>query len=359
MALSVLARADAILFVLAATQLLAEDEVDLIHALWAEGHRALIFVVNYLDQIEGDDYGLVVERASVLLAPYGGALGKTIFLISARQALQARAAGESVPLSSGLPALETTLRQQIGEYRPGLQRVSRLRQVLTSLEMAEEQAGRQALEAQREAHVLNSELEGIAERLDVADRSHAESEAEAAHQVWLMRQQVADLENRFSDRWIVLEDELRQRCRQENLTWVWQLAGAWLRDAMIAAIREVAPNVTPRPEGYLRISVAPGLRLGRDALFSFYREEAWREWERFTGPARRALTQELEEALADAEQKHSSLKEDKDAARAPLAAHYAERQTAVANVVAAAQEAVERAVAATERLRKVLDALEV
>jgi hypothetical protein len=359
MALNVLARADAVLFVLAATQLLAEDEIDLIQALWAEGHRALIFVVNYLDQIDDDDCRRVVERARVLLAPYGGVLDRTIFLVSARQSLQARVAGEPAPAESGLPALEARLRQQINDARPALQRVSRLRQVLTSLEIAEEQTGRAALEVQREALVRTTELEGIAERLAAVDRRHAESEAEAAHQVWLLRQRLADLENQFNDRWTMLEDELRQRCKQETLTWVWQQAGVWLREVMIAAIREVAPNVTPRPEGYLRISMAPGLRLGRDALLTFYREEARREWERFTGPARRALAQELEAALAEAEQKHSSLKEQRDAARAPLAAHHAAQQAAVAEVVAATQEAVEQAVAASERLRRVLDALEV
>src|SRR6202043_2146011 len=90
---------------------------------------------------------------------------------------------------------------------------------------------------------------------------------------------IVDHDAQFEARWSLLETNLRDRFKREPLPWVWQKAREWLRDELIVAIREVHPQVSPRPEGYLRISVAPGLRLGGDALFTFYRGEALREWE--------------------------------------------------------------------------------
>ena len=45
-----LARADTVLVVLAATRLLAEDELQFLDTLWAEGHRSFTFAINYLDK---------------------------------------------------------------------------------------------------------------------------------------------------------------------------------------------------------------------------------------------------------------------------------------------------------------------
>ena len=77
------------------------------------------------------------------------------------------------------------------------------------------------------------------------------------HAVDMARQQVIDRERHFDDRWTALETEIRDRSRLQPHSWVYQQMGIWLREEMIRIIREVHPEVTPRPEGYLRIVARP------------------------------------------------------------------------------------------------------
>jgi hypothetical protein len=93
----VLRRADAIVVVLSATQLLAENELQFIETLWSQGHRALTFAVNFVDGLEDYEIRTVRERCVAMLRPFGGVLGENILLVSARHALRARLAGEEAP----------------------------------------------------------------------------------------------------------------------------------------------------------------------------------------------------------------------------------------------------------------------
>ncbi|MGH2409498.1 MAG: dynamin family protein, partial [Chloroflexota bacterium] len=148
MARLAVAGADAVLVVLAATQLLAEDELQFIDALWGEGQRTLLFAVNHLDQLDGSDLVLVHERAITLLAPYRGILGQTIFLVSARQAGNAIAEGMPPPPESGLPPLLVRLERLLGPDRGAVWRVGRARQALAALEEHDRAAGDAVLEQQ-------------------------------------------------------------------------------------------------------------------------------------------------------------------------------------------------------------------
>ncbi len=78
------------------------------------------------------------------------------------------------------------------------------------------------------------------------------------------------------------------------------------------------PEVTPRPEGYLRIGIAPALRLSRESLRTFYVAEARREWDRFTGEARRQGRDELEAIVQAAEIETARLREQRAALIGPL-----------------------------------------
>lgn len=255
-----------------------------------------------------------------------------------------------------MPALEARLQTLLTIERAAVWRSARTRQALGSLESAEEATGNATLDRQATIHGLREELAEIDEQLAAAERGYAEREEATAHDLDIARQRLEDHDRRFDERWKALEGDLRERCRREPLPWVWQQAREWLREETIRAIREVNPQVTPRPEGYLRISVAPGLRLGRDALFAFYRDEAKREWERFTGEARQQDRQELEEALAEAERERQEVLASREATVAPLEARYAAHADAVEAAGAEMRRELEEALTAAEALRAALEA---
>ena len=139
-----LRRSDAIIVVLSATQLLAENELQFIETLWSEGHRALTFAVNFVDGLEDYEIRTVRERCAVMLRPFGGVLDGNILLLSARHALRAQLAGEQAPQASGIPDLKSHIRAHVLARIAAIWRMSRLRQVLDRLDTAEEDAGVEA-----------------------------------------------------------------------------------------------------------------------------------------------------------------------------------------------------------------------
>jgi hypothetical protein len=353
----VLRRSDAIIIVLSATQLLSENELQFIETLWSQGHRALTFAVNFVDGLEDYEVRTVRERCAAMLRPFGGVLGGNILLLSARQALRVQLAGEQAPEMSGLPTLRAHVRTQVLGQASMIWRVSRLRQVLDRLDSAEEDAGVEALRQQVEVQQAQSEYDSIAHRLQKAQRIYADGDLATAHDIAMRRKRIADYDALFDSHWAALSADLQDRFKHENLPWIWQKARGWLRDALIQAIREVHPQVMPRPEGYLRISVAPGLRIGRDALLGFYMQEAWREWRRFTGPAWQARRRELEEALAEAEREHKRLTENREASWAPLSARQAALHADIEAGTAAAAASVHRASLAATSLQAALETM--
>lgn len=353
MAVAALAGADAVLVVLSAVQLLAEDEMLFLDRLWAAGYRTLLVAINFVDQLDAGDVAPVEERTARLLAPYGDLLARDVFLVSARSALAARLEGRPVPAGSGLPALEDRLRAVLWAERDQTWRLSRLRQVYTHLEEAEERAGRRALERREAAARIQTELVDVETQLDRA-RLAAESGEGASQDLALLRRRIIDYEQRFDERCAALAAELRERCRRSLLPWVWQEAREWLRQELILAIRELLPAVMPRPEAHLRIRVPPGLRLGREALLDFYLAEATREWERFTGADRRAGRQELESALAAAEHEGRLRREAQATAIAALESRRADLACALTDAGPADRAALTEAISAAEALRAAL-----
>ena len=354
MARTALVRADAVLVVLSATQLLAEDELQFLATLRAQGHRSFTFAINYRDRLDEHEVPLILERAALLLAPYAEGGEEAIFLVSAREALAARLAGTVAPPESGFPALETRLRVLAGVESARIWRVSRLRQALDVLEGIEWDRGRAVLAARLTLHDTRIALENLLDQQANAARRHLEREADAEHAVWQALQAIEEHERIQESTWETLDLDLRERFRREAPSWVYQGAREWLRGAMIAAIRTANPAVTPRPEGYLRIGAAPGLRLGRDALLAFYQGEALREWARFTGAARQVRRQELEGELAAAQALLPVLRQDACAAAASIAGPIDAARAALLDAEQALASALPPALAAADQAHLLL-----
>jgi hypothetical protein len=350
----VLRGADAVVAVLAANQLLAENELQFVEALWSQGCRGITFAVNFIDGLEEHEVRTVRERCAALLRPFGGVLDETVLLVSARQGLRARLQGLPAPESSGLPALEAHLQQTLVRDRERLWQVSRLRQVIGRLDAREEVTGTYAILRREEVRSTQARYEAIADRLKKAHHIYAEADLATAQDIGMRRQRIVDHEALFESRWAALATEITDHYRRESLPWIWQKSREWLRDELIQAIREVHPQVTPRPEGYLRISVPPGLRLGRETLLQFYLEEAAREWKRFTDPSREGRHRELEEALAEAEREQRRLRESRETSWGPLAARLETLQAEAAAAAAARDAGVTASASASETLQGAL-----
>ena len=346
MAQAALARADSLLVVLSATQLLAEDEMQFLSTLWAQGHRSFTFVINYRDRIDDHEVPVVLERATLLLAPYMAGGDGSIFLVGARDALAARMGGDSPSTGSGFPALEDHLRALASTGRERVWRASRLRQALDALERAEWDSGRAALAARLTIWEATDELQRLLDEQADIERRELEREADAEHAVWQALQALEEHERIHQRTWETLDLDLRERFRREAPSWVYQGAREWLRGALIAAIRIVNPAVTPRPEGYLRIGVAPGLRLGRDTLLTFYQGEARREWARFTGAAGEDRRRELERELALAQAALPAMRQNARAVAEARAAPIEAARAALADAEAALAGALPPALAA-------------
>lgn len=346
MATTALARADAILMVLSATQLLAEDELLLLDQLWRQGHRTLLFAINFRDRLEDGEDALVRERAAQLLAPYEGAFGRNIFLISARGAVEAQRAGQPAPNASGLPALDAALRALLTVERRTLWRLSRARQALDALEGEEGETGRAVLDRHAAVRQLRAQLADTQARAEATESAEAARLADAEDAIGACLRRLDEHEQHYRAAWDAVELELQERCRRESLPWVWQLAGEWLRGRLITAIRSVNPEVTPRPEGHLRIRIPPGLRLGRDALFAFYRDEAAREWERFTAAAFQNDQRALEEQHAAAEIAREQSRHEYSTTLATIQEQMARLRAALADAVAALPDTLGPALAA-------------
>ncbi len=356
MAQRAVAGADAVLVVLAATQLLGEDELQFLDTLWTEGQRTLLFAINHLDQLDERDLALVHERAAALLAPYGGIIGRTVFLVSARLAVNAVDEGRPIPPESGLGPLQGRLETLLTEDRPAIWRVGRCRHALITLVGLDWAAGDVVLGRQEMVRRAAADFATAEANLTAALRAHETREAETAHVLALGRERLAGQDRRFEERWSALETDLREQSRREPLPWLWQDARVWLREETIRAIRDVHPDVTPRPEGYLRIGIAPALRLGRGPLVTFYLAEARREWDRFTADARRQGRDDLEAAVQEAEIDAARLREQRASVLGPLEIRRARAAADLAEAERTAGARLQEALTASEALRAALEA---
>jgi hypothetical protein len=127
-ALAALGRADIILFVLAADQLLGDLERDIIHNTLAAGrHRNVLFLINFWDTIEDDGQkAVLLQRATAGLGsfptPFAGSETGTgmphVFTLAALSAVRAQRQRRPAPEDSGIPVLRGRLRELLG---PGSQ----------------------------------------------------------------------------------------------------------------------------------------------------------------------------------------------------------------------------------------------
>jgi dynamin family protein len=136
-ALSALGRADLILFVLAADQLLGRLEQAVIDNLAAGYHRNVLFLVNFWDTIEDPAQQEVLrQRVEAILARFPGALqvpplseqgegsaGRQplpVCYLSALQAVRAQRQRKPAPEASGIPRLRAVLRDYLGPQSSAL-----------------------------------------------------------------------------------------------------------------------------------------------------------------------------------------------------------------------------------------------
>jgi hypothetical protein len=163
-ALAALGRADLILFVLAADQLLGDLEREVIERTLAQGHhRNVLFLVNFWDTIEDEAQRQILrQRAEALLrdfpSPFGAAGAGSdprpmphIFYISALQAARAQRQRKPAPEESGIPALRAELRDLLGPQSSALLLRARIARALRYLQLLRHAVSRAGAEAALQA----------------------------------------------------------------------------------------------------------------------------------------------------------------------------------------------------------------
>lgn|GEM_PF-1970605 len=122
-ALAAMGRADLILFVLAADQLLGDVERNVIEHDLAEGfHRNVLFLVNFWDSIDDESQRAVLQnRAETVLRAFPSSFRNSsdaslqdVFYVSALQAVRAQRLHKAAPGESGIPQLRARLRLLLG-----------------------------------------------------------------------------------------------------------------------------------------------------------------------------------------------------------------------------------------------------
>jgi hypothetical protein len=160
-ALAALGRADIILFVLAADQLLGDLERDVIDTTLAAGrHRNVLFLINFWDTIEDDaQKAVLLQRATAGLAsfptPFHGSETGTgmphVFTLAALSAARAQRQRRPAPEDSGIPALRGRLRELLGPGSQALLLRARVGRALRYCALLREAISSAAAKVQAEA----------------------------------------------------------------------------------------------------------------------------------------------------------------------------------------------------------------
>ncbi len=151
-ALAALGRADLVLFVLAADQLLGDLERDVIARMVQEHHRNVLFLVNFWDTIDDEaERDVLRQRVATLLGDFptpftaaDAAALPHVAYISALQAARAQRQRKPAPEESGVPQLRAQLRDLLGLQSTALllrARSGRALRYLRLLRRAVSQAG--------------------------------------------------------------------------------------------------------------------------------------------------------------------------------------------------------------------------
>lgn len=151
-----LGRADLILFVLAADQLLGDLERDVIeHTLIAGHHRNVLFLVNFWDTIDDETQRATLrQRVETQLTPFptpftGSSAAEVgslphVYYISALQAARAQRQHRATPEASGITGLRARLRDLLGPGSQALLLRARLGRALRYTHLLREAVSRAA-----------------------------------------------------------------------------------------------------------------------------------------------------------------------------------------------------------------------
>ncbi|MGH2391333.1 MAG: dynamin family protein, partial [Chloroflexota bacterium] len=160
-ALAALGRADLVLFVLAADQLLGDLERDIIFNTLAAGrHRNVLFLINFWDTIEDDGQrAALLQRAGAALGsfptPFHGQEAVPglphVFTLSALRASRAQRQHKPAPEDSGVPVLRSHLRELLGPGSEALLLRARIGRSLRYCALLKEAVSGAAAHAQAEA----------------------------------------------------------------------------------------------------------------------------------------------------------------------------------------------------------------
>ncbi len=160
-ALAALGRADIVLFVLAADQLLGDLEREVIQQTLVAGHyRNVLFLINFWDTIDDEEQrSVLLQRARTILGsfptPFSGLTTETglphVLTISALGAARAQRRRQLAPEDSGIPALRARLRELLGPGSRALLLRARTGRALRYAALLRSTISRAAAEAQANA----------------------------------------------------------------------------------------------------------------------------------------------------------------------------------------------------------------
>jgi hypothetical protein len=176
--------ADILFYVLSATEPLSADELETIDGLWRDGHRTILFVVNYADRVDLEDLPVLRERFVRLLGAYGPPDSPLpLFLVAARPALLAQVRGDAAALAaSGLLALRAALERLAEPLEIAPLRRARLRQLCCAARTAEAEAAAAVARAIAALARAEDDMRLLAARASAAERAQSIAERNAAHE---------------------------------------------------------------------------------------------------------------------------------------------------------------------------------
>lgn len=167
-----LAECDAAIFIVSSDPPITQTEIEFLRAVRKHVPR-LIFVLNKVDYLDGDERGTAVEfLKKVLKEQTEFDHNAPIFLLSAKNALLAKRAGDSARLGeSGLPAIASYLTETLEREKMHLLKLAVAAKAHRGVDSA-------ILQLELELRSLRMPLEDLAQRLAAFDRALKEIERE-------------------------------------------------------------------------------------------------------------------------------------------------------------------------------------
>lgn len=269
--------ADMLIYVLSATEPLAADEMDAIDRLWNDGHRTILFAVNYANRVDEEGMPEVRERFARLLGPYGPPEGPLpLFFVAARPALLAHERGDAAALdASGLLALHDALARLADAAEAAPLRRARLRRLCDAARTVDAAAVAAVARVIGAIARADEDLRLLAARALAAERALAVAEQTAARERMAMLHRHDEQRRAGAAALAAIEAAIEKHSAGQSLTWLILDMPDWLSAQIAAAARrrgssrdgEAAHTVAPPPPEAMR---------DRAALLAYYHVEACR-----------------------------------------------------------------------------------